>query len=118
MSIKNGYFCPNIKKVVENGVIVEQKCGNLLTKDMDSACFKRVGMCCECEADLHTHLAAKKFDQKIKLLEFLKNHKDDLFLDDDTNKMVVEFMKVLYDDEIELVDNGNLELTNSSKNNN
>ena len=101
--IKNEYFCPNLK---ENG----EKCGALLTKDMDTRMFSRIGCCCECEADLSTHLAAKKFDKKLKLLEFLKNHKDELYLDDDTNKMVVEFMKILRDDEIELVDNGNLEL--------
>lgn len=99
MPIKKEYFCQNIK----NG----EKCGNLLTKDFDEIMFARIGLCCSCEADLHTHLSAKKLSQKLKLLDFLKNHKNEIYLDEETHDIVVNMMKIIMDDDVELVDGAN-----------
>ncbi len=100
--MKDVYFCPHCKKIM---------------RPLDSAIYRKIGECLDCESDIHTHLVIKKSEQKLKIFNFLKTHPKDLFFEEETHDIVIALMKVIRDDEVDLVD-GAQELTNAIKNNN
>lgn len=84
--MKSPFFCPECKKVM---------------RPFDSDMYKKIGICCDCEADLESHLKAINNAEKLKLLEFLKVTEYDLYFDDGDGN-IANLVKLMMDDGSEI----------------